>query len=145
MSFPVVVTWVLEISKMASSGSYWHGLTVPLEQKPSMGTQTCLLFQLHDILYRGSYPGRYSFHCYAFMTLLAQLTTDVCTTSLAEINFQNKPNAFYRLAWWVTLQWFRNLKAAGSFTYWHLKNSSMKHAFKRFTRNRVKGPHWLHI
>lgn len=48
--------------------------------------RTCLLFQLPDILFRGSYPGPYSLHCYPFMTAPAWLATDVCNTSPGEIN-----------------------------------------------------------
>lgn len=85
-TLPAVYTWWPWVHQNISPGFYWHGWSVPPEQKPRMRTGTCLLFQLHDILFRGSYPGLYSFHCYLFMTALARLATDVCNTSPVEIN-----------------------------------------------------------
>lgn len=48
--------------------------------------RTCLFFQLHDILFRGSYPGPFGFHCYPLMTAPARLATDVWNSSPVEIN-----------------------------------------------------------
>ena len=71
----------------------------PTRTEALHGNRTCLLFQLHDILFRGSYPGLYSFHCYPFMTAPAWLATDVCNTNPVEINwFPTGPVS------WVTLQ-----------------------------------------
>ncbi|KAK5880196.1 hypothetical protein CesoFtcFv8_023248 [Champsocephalus esox] len=50
------------------------------------GNRTCLLFQLQDVLYRGSYPGLHSFHSYPHMTTPARIATDVCNTRPVEIN-----------------------------------------------------------
>lgn len=58
----------------------------PTRTEALHGKTTCLLFQLHYILFRGSYPGLYGFHCYPFMTAPAWLTTDVCNISPVEIN-----------------------------------------------------------
>lgn len=56
-----------------------------------MRTQARVLFQLQAILYRGSYPGPYSFHCYAFTTAAAQRAIDVCNTNPARDKlFHNK-------------------------------------------------------
>lgn len=58
----------------------------PIRTRAFHGNWTCLLFQLHDILFRGSYPALSSFHCYPFMTAPARPATDVCYPSPAEIN-----------------------------------------------------------
>lgn len=59
-----------------------------------MRTRACVFFQLQDILYRGSYPGPDSFHCYAFTTAVAQLAIDVCNASPARDKlFHNKPGS----------------------------------------------------
>lgn len=81
--FPVL-SGGFKVGETANPGFYWHGWVVQPEQKPSMRTQACVLFQLQPILYRGSYPGPCSsFHCYAFTTAVAQLAIDVCNTSAA--------------------------------------------------------------
>lgn len=75
-----------------------------------MRTRTCLLFQLHDILYRGSYPGLYSFQCYPFMTAPARLATDVCNPSPAEINcFTTSPSFLDQTTVQPLMQAFLNL------------------------------------
>lgn len=58
----------------------------PTRTEALHGNRSCVLFQLHAILFRGSCPGLYSFHCYPFMTAPARLANDVCFTSTAEIN-----------------------------------------------------------